>query len=82
MTNWCRECVQIIDKDERFCSKYCKEKYGARFDSLSSYPWYHKWNRGKNPILWALRTTLLKLDDMGLIHLKIGQLFKFRDLLG
>jgi hypothetical protein len=44
------------------------------------YSWYHKWNNGNNPVLWCLRTTLLKLDVMSLIYLKIGQIYTFRDL--
>jgi hypothetical protein len=39
--------------------------------------WYHKWNEGNNPVMWAIRKTLLKLDYMGLIQLKIGERYTF-----
>ena len=32
--------------------------------------------------VWWLRLTLTKLDDMGLIYLKIGQRFEFKNILG
>lgn len=31
---------------------------------------------------WCLRLILTKLDDAGLIYLRIGQRFRFRDILG
>jgi hypothetical protein len=42
--------------------------------------WYHQWEDGNNLIVWFIRTTLLKMEAMGLIYLKTGQLYKFTDI--
>ena len=44
-------------------------------------PWYYRWRNGDNPVLWAIRETLLKMEYLGLVRLKIGQFFTFKDLI-
>lgn len=43
--------------------------------------WYHKWNRGNNPAAWSIMHTLLKMDYLGMIELRIGQRFDFMSII-
>jgi hypothetical protein len=66
--------------NERKVYEYNKTEDILNMKNNNLHSWYHKWNDGNNPVMWLIRTTLLKLDNMGLIRLKIGQIFTFRDL--
>jgi hypothetical protein len=82
-------CPRILDADDNILLFVKRKDINLLKDFIHSINvanqswelWYHDWNYGKNPVLWCLRTTLIKLDDMGMIRLKIGQRYTFSSLL-